>query len=239
MAEQLDLNELRSIEELTNYQADVVSEVQGLEDEYKGLPYPEDVRDEYARLRETNDEIKKRLAELKAREGYMRVQAGNEQARESTNDPFRHERDLRGSVKERDIYDLRSIPNPYAEPERARTEFRDRALRAIELGQFPGLSNPKIRNKVTREDVQTHLENLVENTQEAFPGQMAHHLLVTGSPTYKRAFGKALARVPLSGEEQRALGLGATVGGQAVPFTLDPTVIPTSNSVVNPARAIS
>jgi HK97 family phage major capsid protein len=73
---------------------------------------------------------------------------------------------------------------------------------------------------------------------------MARHLLITGSPIYRQAFRKALsASIGLGGsglsrEEQRALGLGATVGGQAVPFTLDPTVIPTSNSVVNPARAL-
>jgi HK97 family phage major capsid protein len=58
---------------------------------------------------------------------------------------------------------------------------------------------------------------------------------------YRRAFWKAAMSGNtngLSAEEQRALTLGATTGGQAVPFTLDPTVIPTSNSVVNPARAI-
>jgi HK97 family phage major capsid protein len=43
----------------------------------------------------------------------------------------------------------------------------------------------------------------------------------------------------LAADEQRALSLGATTGGQAVPFTLDPTIIPTSNSVVNPARALA
>jgi HK97 family phage major capsid protein len=48
-----------------------------------------------------------------------------------------------------------------------------------------------------------------------------------------------LGAVGLTTEEQRALGLGATVGGQAVPFTLDPTIIPTSNSVVNPTRALA
>jgi HK97 family phage major capsid protein len=233
------LDELRSIAELESHREDVVNEIEAYETEYAGLPYPDDVKEPYARLRETNDEIKKRVAELRAREEYMRTQAGNERSVESTNDPFRYERDLRGTSKERDIYDMRSMPNPFAEPEKARSEFRDRALRAIELANVPGLNNPRVRGKVTTEDIQTHLEYLIENTQETYPGEMARHLLVTGSPAYKRAFGKALAQRPLNSEEQRALGLGATVGGQAVPFTLDPTVIPTSNSVVNPTRALA
>jgi HK97 family phage major capsid protein len=234
--EPTELNDLRSVEELTNYQNDVVSEVKGLEDEYKGLPFPDDVRVEYARLADTNDQIKKRVAELEARDKYMREIAGNERSVESGKDPFRHERDMRGSMKERDIFDLSKYEGRADDPFAQKRALRDGALRAIELAQFPGLHRSK--NGPTREEVQDHLENLIENTQETVPGETARHLLATGSPTYRRAFGKALAGKPLSGEEQRALSTGATTGGQAVPFTLDPTVIPTSNSVVNPARAI-
>jgi HK97 family phage major capsid protein len=113
----------------------------------------------------------------------------------------------------------------------------------VELAKFPYLG--KKGQQVNREDCQTHIEYLIENTQESQPGEMARHLLVTGSPLYRRAFSKAMSASMglggsgLSREEQRALGLGATVGGQAVPFTLDPTVIPTSNSVVNPVRALA
>jgi HK97 family phage major capsid protein len=38
---------------------------------------------------------------------------------------------------------------------------------------------------------------------------------------------------------ERALSLTTTAGGFAVPFVLDPTIIPTSNLAVNPFRAIS
>jgi HK97 family phage major capsid protein len=48
---------------------------------------------------------------------------------------------------------------------------------------------------------------------------------------------KYLGGIPLSSEEQRAFSLGST--GLPVPYTLDPTVLPVSNSVVNPLRAIS
>ncbi len=44
---------------------------------------------------------------------------------------------------------------------------------------------------------------------------------------------------PLTDAETRALSLSAASGGYAVPYVLDPTVIPTSNGAVNPLRQIS
>src|SRR5213076_165578 len=62
---------------------------------------------------------------------------------------------------------------------------------------------------------------------------------LTGGPVYRRAFWKNIVGTPLDREEQRALSLAGSGGGFAIPFALDPSVIPTSNSVVNPARALA
>ena len=61
----------------------------------------------------------------------------------------------------------------------------------------------------------------------------------TGSPQYRAAFAKTLQGKPLTGDETRAMSLTNASGGFAVPFQLDPTVIPTGNKNVNPLRAIS
>src|SRR6266508_1688675 len=115
-----DLNELRSIDELESYRKDIVAEIAGLEDEYRGLPYPDDVREEYARHRETNDELGKRLAELRAREKYQREQL--EEGRvEKPVDFDRFARDA-SSTKQESIWDERSMPNPLTDPERAKSE---------------------------------------------------------------------------------------------------------------------
>jgi HK97 family phage major capsid protein len=58
-------------------------------------------------------------------------------------------------------------------------------------------------------------------------------------PRLPAAFGKAIAGQPLTTDEQRSLSLTSASGGYAVPVTLDPTIIPTSNGAVNPWRAIS
>jgi len=138
----------------------------------------------------------------------------------------------RGNSKERDIYNLQSLRhNPFMDPESSRAELLDRAKRAIEIAHFPTMKDGA--------RAQAHMENLLHDAQEEQPGATARHFLITGGPSYRRAFWKSMTGSPLSGEEQRALSLAGSGGGFAIPFALDPSVIPTSNSVVNPARALA
>jgi HK97 family phage major capsid protein len=236
-----DLDELRSEEELLAYQKDVKSRKAELDAEYKGLPFPEEFRDEFAGLTKTDKEIDRRVRELQARRQELEADAQDPKRLERISDSFRAPD---SSLKERDIYDLSTMRGSPWDPESTRHEFRDRGLRAIELMNFPTLGRKGVT--VNKEDCQAHLERLMENTQQPVPGTVAQHILFTSNPVYRQAFGKALFGKSLSHEEQlsvervqRALSLTGASGGFAVPVTLDPTVIPTSNSVVNPTRAIS
>ena len=239
--EPVNLDEFRSVEELVNHQKDVKGRIVELHNEFDGLPFPEEARDEFAGLTKTNDEIERRVKELEARKFQLeQIASTNTRAVEKIDaDAARYYGTP--TQKERDIYDLTNSEyrDAFNNPDKLRMIYRDNARRAIELAKFPYTGEKRTHNQTTREDIQTHIDGLLERTQESAPGELAKHLLVTGSPTYRRAYGKFLAGAGLSGEEQRALSLGATTGGQAVPFTLDPTVIPTSNSVVNPARALA
>jgi HK97 family phage major capsid protein len=237
--EPVNLDEFRSVEELVNHQKDVKGRIVELHAEFEGLPFSEEARDEFAGLTGANDEIDRRVKELEARKHQIeRIAQTNPAAVERVEfDAARYYG--RPTLREQDIYDLSTMNIDPSNPDRTRGEFRDRALRALELARFPYLGERKTHNQTNQEDCQGHIEGLLGRTQEQVPGELARHLLVTGSPVYRRAYGKFIAGAGLSHEEQRALSLGATTGGQAVPFTLDPTVIPTSNSVVNPARAIA
>lgn len=92
---------------------------------------------------------------------------------------------------------------------------------------------------VSREAAQQHVAGLLERDTD--DSEIARLILVTGSPVYRRAWSKQLQGKVLSGEEQKALERAFTLSttGIPIPYTLDPTVIPVSNSVVNPLRAIS
>jgi len=113
-------------------------------------------------------------------------------------------------------------------------------MRAVSQASFPGATG---RNGApNREDAQGQVEFLLDNIDDE-NGTLARRILITGSPIYDRAFGKALKALNVAGltaEESRALSLGTdSAGGYAVPFQLDPTVILTSNGVVNPLRQIA
>jgi HK97 family phage major capsid protein len=220
-----DLNELRSMEELSNAQKGVKAEISELEEEFAGLPYPSDAREKYAGLREVNDEIDARLTELDKRDKYLKALQEGGQVQKAVPE-FRREE--RVSIKERDIYDTSSIRMDFDHPERGRQEYRDRAMRAVEIAHFPDV--------IERQKAQDHVARLLDEFDSP-DAELARRILKTGSPQYRSAFRKWMVGTPMTNEEQRAFSLGST--GFPIVFQLDPTIIPVSSSVVNPLRAIS
>lgn len=222
-----------NIDELRARQSEIRSRLQEIHAEHANggvEALPEAARNEWNELNTELDENDAKIAEFEAREARLREIAGNPSAREGGSATFNTRR--AGVVTGDDIYDLSTVRASVSHPEQAAEEMRDRAMRAIEAAQFP-------HEDANREDVQAHIERLVNKHTPKDGGALAQRILATGSPTYQRAFGKALIGKPLNDAETRALSLTDSAGGYAVPFTLDPTVIPTSNGAVNPLRAIS
>ena len=230
-----ELNELRSIEELTNHQKGAKAELLALEEEHHGQPFPDDAMERYAGLRETIDEIDKRVLELDKREKYLKHIAENGSDPARVTPAWEAPKVDRSSIKERDIYDLSTVRFNPEDPASGRTEYRDRAMRAVELAHFPA-SDMQSGVGVSREAAQDHIAYLLDEFDTP-DGHLARRILKTGSPQYRAAFRKWMSGVPMTNEEQRAFSLGTT--GIPITFTLDPTLIPVSASVVNPLRAIS
>jgi len=151
-------------------------------------------------------------------------------------------------MTERDVYDLSAVRVDPFNPGAPNAELINRARRAAEISFYPAAG----RNQ---EDAQDHVDELLRrgDGEDWQASEVARRILATGSPAYKRGFAKlvvaSLRGTPgvatLTHEEQKAVerapmavGVGST-GGFAVPFQLDPTVVPTSNLSVNPFRAIS
>lgn len=221
--DELNLDDLRSVEELTNYQRDVRGRIAALNTEFAGLPFPEEQRDEFAKLTKADGDIDKRTKELRTRAAYIeRMSESGSRTERVDDDLFR----ARPSAREQDIFDLSTIRSSVGSPEAAQSEMNDRAKRAIELARFPQTHD--------RAKAQEHVTNLLDEG-----AIVARRVLSTGSPVYNRAFFKALAGQPHTNEEARALSLTGAAGGFAVPFDLDPTIIPTSNGAINPIRQIS
>lgn len=227
-----NLDELRSVEELVNHQGSVRSALKELNDTFAGLPFPDEERAQFVALQDTDKEIEKRVAELKAREQYVRSISDRAGNTETTTD-FEHIRSVAINRKPaaQDIYDTFQVRTMARTPDDEVRMLRDNAKRAIEIARYPGAPD--------RAKAQTYTEWVLDNIVEERSGEFARRILNTGSPVYDRAFGKALAQRPLDNEEARALSLTAGAGGNAITFDLDPSIMGTSNRTVNPLRGIS
>lgn len=209
---------------------------QEIHTQYEGQVLPDAERAEFEALAEEKVEHERAIDEIRARQAYLGEAADREANVERPDFQTRRS----GVARDGDIYDLSTLDRSVG-PDKQAGELRDRALRSIER-MAP--AHPEISKERGQDSVE-HLLDTVQNPPHD-PGNFSRYLLETGSPVYERAWQKLIDaqlknRPPiLSADEQRAASVGTTTaGGFAVPYTLDPTIIPTGNWSVNPMRAIS
>jgi HK97 family phage major capsid protein len=221
-----------NIEELEAHIGELRSRITSLDEEYKNQALPADAQKEWDRAEEEREKSEELLGELRFRQDRVAALAGKEENRDipiEERGTFQTRRPSAVMGEER--YDLSTIRGDASGPGEMARELRDRGLREIECmtPAHPGAS---------KEDVQAHLERM-QATLDGKEGAFSRHMLVTNSPAYRRAFVKGISGRGLSEAEQRALDLTGETGGFLLPFTLDPTVIPTSSGVTNPIRAMA
>lgn len=128
--------------------------------------------------------------------------------------------------------DLRAAPRNEATVR----DINERAFRAV--AEERGLGD----------DRKGRAEELLRDQRTNRGGALARHIIATGRPEYRSAWGKLVTSPQplLSAEELRAVeevrALQITAdssGGYLMPFTLDPTIILTNNGAVNPIREVA
>lgn len=205
--------------------------IEEINTEHAGARFSDEIRSEWNRLNSEVDDLQETVDELETRE--KRILELGESKRNVEVESFQTRRP--GAVTGESIYDLSTVTRSWDDPSVQGDDLKDRAMRAIEDAVFPAAG-------VRHEDAQTHVERLVK-TRDSEDGRFSAYLLMTGSPEYRKAFTKYLQGQPRSQREDmllyRAMSLTTTSGGYAVPFVLDPTVIPTGSGAINPYRAIS
>ncbi len=256
-----------TIEERTERIAEIKSRFNELDAEYAGGELPEQTRAEWNDLGHEKVLHERAVADATARAEYLRQindddapgttegidnglagyggpGYGNLGTRFTTPNGGRQAPGFVSRQNAASVFDLAAIRNRATHIDQVPALYRDSAMRAIEMSAFPGVGARRDGNSlgITKEDAQTRVADLLERVDDE-NGTLARRILVTGSPIYDRAFGKALKAQNLYGltqEESRALQLGTdSAGGFAVPFQLDPTVLLTSNGAINPLRQIA
>lgn len=202
-----------------------------LDAEYEGKRFDEDAKNRFNSYSEEIEEIENTLEELSRREAVIASAAEDGKTEEGV----KFHTNRQGVARGDDIWDLATLNRSYDDPNVEGRELRDRALRAVEEAHFPHPNS-------NREELQGFLDNEIRS-EGAHGTGIARHIMLTGSPTYRRAFTKKFQGAPMSESETtalyRAMSLTLASGGAAVPYVLDPTVIPISAGAVNPYRAIA
>lgn len=224
-----------TLEELELRCDEIRLRLQEIDTDAQGRNFSEDEKDEWNRISDELEGNERAIEEMRRRKEWLDQVNNRAESREQGAHfgvPAARSRAAR-----MDIWDMTTIRSNFANPEDMVSEARDRAARAIEEFQFP---HPDVASGlISREAIQNHLRSLLA-TSEREDGALSLHLLRCGSPLYQRAFGKTIMGLPVNSEEQRALAVATgPTGGYAVPITLDPTLIPISNGVVNPIRALA
>jgi HK97 family phage major capsid protein len=228
MAQLDDLAGLKTLEELVSFRDSAVADRKDIHERFGVQPLDEEARGAFAELTDVIKEADKRIAEVEMRREIVDRAAAN---------PGGHEGPVtrtlgtapRGERVPHDVYDVGEYRNRARSLDDLNDLYREGARRAVEGMVFP-------HERADTAATQEHIGKLLDKDTD---GSLAQRILHTSSPTYKRAFAKQVAGVGLTPDEERALSLTTTAGGFAVPITLDPTVIPTSNGVVNPIRRVA
>jgi HK97 family phage major capsid protein/HK97 family phage prohead protease len=239
-----DVQETMTAQERAVRQGEIRQRMNEIANTYSGAELPADVQTEWDRIDRELDEHERAIQADTARRERLR-QLAERQAATDGGERVDNSRAGYGSqapsfvrtARPEDVYDLGAIRQRARSVDELPALYRENATRAVELSRFPGVR----RAGTSREAAQQRVAELLDEVDE--DGTLARRILVTGSPAYERAFGKWLISGGMTGltaEEQRALSMGAADSAAlAVPFTLDPTVILTSDGATNPLRAIS
>ena len=217
------------------------------DEEYRDQELPPEVRSAWDQNQAELNDHEKTISDLEKRDAQMRELIKDPKNTETSRswEGGHRSPQLISRMQEREVYDLSEMRvNPFS-PMASTPELIQRARRAAEISYFPAAGRDQER-------AQAHVDQLLRrgDDEDWETGEVARRILATGSPAYKRAFAKqvsaAMRGAPgsaaLTVDEQRAVeralavGVGST-GGFAVPFQLDNTIVPTSNSSVNPYRA--
>lgn len=220
-----------TVEERAARQGEIKARLAEIDSEYAGSELPDDVRSEWNTLNEEYDLHERAIKDANERRDRLARLAGEPGRVERPSD---YARPVVGARTAKNIFDLSEIRGLARSFDDLGGLYRDHAMRAVEISRFPGTKD--------REGAQSQVARLLDSIDDK-NGTLARRILVSGSPVYERAFGKAVLAGNTNGlttEERTALALGTdTNGGYAVPFMLDPSVILTSDGSINPLRRIA
>lgn len=226
------LEATKTPEEVAALRTQLKARLQELDTDFQGREFDQNAREEFAAIREASKRAEARELEFRVRRDAVMEQAIGTGGLEAIGADLRPRSQRQVSRIPDNIHDIQEYRARTSSEEGMTALMVDGAKKAAELARYP-------HERATADGTTGHIHKLLDTVDD--PQGLARHILATGSPEYSRAFAKHLAGMRLSQAEQAAIAVvgTTTTGGYNVPFTLDPTLILTSDASVNPLRQIS
>lgn len=221
------LDTLRSIEDLTAHAEAARTRLAELDTEAKGLPFNSEQQAEWAAVQDRVADASARITELTARHNVIAAFADDPKRSASGFSPMPAARRTVKAHLPDDLHDATAYRQMVGSIDELPALKVDGARKIVDTLAVSSESGERL----------TALLRTIDN-----PGVLADRVIGASGPLYMRAFGKLMTNQPLTSTEQAALGTytnSGADGGYAVPVELDPSLILTSDGVVNPIRQIS
>lgn len=221
----VDLEGLRTVEEYATFLGEVKARLRELNDEFGVKPLTDEARSEWASCSDLVVELNARITEANARREQIAGLMDDPKAQKSS--PFTG-RTIVTSPKKvpDDVFAVEQYRNLSNSEQELLQSYRDGAMFAVERAIYP---HPESKASTEQE----HIQKLLDVADQPSPynpnRELARRILVTGSPTYLRAFTKYLQGKPLTPGEQQAVAPWTVqtdaTGGYMVPFYFDPSLL--------------
>lgn len=226
-----ELEATQTPEEVANVRAQIKAAMASLDTEFKGRQFDEDARERFEALSDLHGRAESRELEFRHRRDRVLQSATAPSSLEAIGTDMRPRAQKRSNLPE-NLFDISEYRQRTSSEEAMAALMKDGAKKVAEQASYP-------HDRATEAGTTAHIHKLLDTVDD--PQGLARHILATGSREYERAFAKAIAGMRLSNAEQAAIAVvgTTTTGGYNVPFTLDPTLILTSDASVNPLRQIS
>lgn len=215
-----NLDTLRTVEELTNYRDEATARMDALDKEVNGLPFSAEQQAEWDAIEASIEDLDSRVVELEGRRARLEALARKPENVERGGVDL-SSRNVRNAKRvPDDIFDMTAYRRYNTDSDESYAQaVRDGAMFAVDKATFP-------HPKADKPAIQAHIERLMLTVED--PVKLSRHILTTGSPQHLAGFDRFMAAAG-------AIGSGPT-GRYALPFVLDPTVVPTSDGSINSLR---
>lgn len=232
-----DVEGTRTVEEAVALRAELKSRLTELDGEFEGQAFSDEAREEFASLEDLMEKTEARKGEFQMRRDRIAALA---QDKANTVEIGRGmaPRSQRSHLPE-DLHDLTSYrTRTMGEPKAMGALMIDGAKKVVEKARF---AHPEADQDKSKERIFALLDPEAGIDD---PVALARRILGTGNPLYGKGFARGLASdfKDIGTPDMRAAieVVGETsAGGYAVPYTLDSTLILTTNGQANPLRGIS